>query len=214
VIEVYAITDRPGAPLPPLGRLELAAHGGIAGVYAQIDPEQGRASAEALWHHERLLEALMADRAVLPMRYGTVLADESQLRRVLAERSKEFSRLLHTVRGRVELALRMLPPESEGVADEQARSGREYMEARVRRRREGEEAIALLRPLDRIADACRTPGTAADGVARRSYLVERERVEHFTALVQQLQAAHADLRMTCTGPWPPYSFVSGGNETP
>jgi Gas vesicle synthesis protein GvpL/GvpF len=208
VIEVYAVTERSDAPLPRLGRLEFAAHGEIAGVYSQTDRER-KPSAEALWRHERIVEALMVDRAVLPMRYGTVLTGEAQLRDVLAERSEEFSRLLDTVRGRVELALRVLPTESEPDAPDRACSGREYMEARLYRRRQGEQARTLLRPLERVANAHRVRAPSTDGVARRSYLVERERVDDFNGLVRQLQASHPELRMTCTGPWPPYSFVSG-----
>ena len=42
---------------------------------------------------------------------------------------------------------------------------------------------------------------------RAAYLVDREAVEGFVGLVRRLQAAHEDLRILCTGPWPPYSFA-------
>ena len=34
-----------------------------------------------------------------------------------------------------------------------------------------------------------------------------ERTEHFRGAVERLTGAHRDLRLLCTGPWPPYHFV-------
>jgi Gas vesicle synthesis protein GvpL/GvpF len=54
--------------------------------------------------------------------------------------------------------------------------------------------------LDR--SACWSPRAIA------SYLLPSDRVGVFTAEVEQLQQRHPQLSLTCTGPWPPYSFVS------
>jgi hypothetical protein len=212
VIEVYAITDRPDAALPAAGRLRRATHGPIAAVYSPIEERPAPTSTEALWRHESLVESLMADRAVLPMRYGTVLEDEWRLRRELVERSEEFSRLLNTVRGRVELALRVVDDGKDQEVTRRAGSGREYMEARLRTRRRGEEVAAMIRPLERMAEASRRREAASADVARWAFLVRRELVDDFRARLEELRASHPELPIICTGPWPPYSFVSGGNE--
>jgi hypothetical protein len=49
-------------------------------------------------------------------------------------------------------------------------------------------------------------GTAAEPL-RAAYLVDREHVGTFASQVAGLQARRADLRLLCTGPWPPYSFA-------
>jgi hypothetical protein len=42
---------------------------------------------------------------------------------------------------------------------------------------------------------------------RAAYLVDRDAVDRFVALVRRLEESHAHLNMVCTGPWPPYSFA-------
>src|SRR5215211_9148183 len=147
MIEVYAITDRDDARLPPGYGLERVTHEEIAGVYSPLRDRRERVSAEALWQHERVVESLMEERAVLPLRYGTVLPGERELDKLLADRSEEFSALLDAVRGRVELALRVLDDEAEPAPAREFSSGRAYMDALARRRRRGDEAAALLAPL-------------------------------------------------------------------
>jgi hypothetical protein len=209
MIEVFAITDWDDLPLPPGEEVERVCHDGMAGVFARIEgrPEP---SAEALWRHEQLVEGLMQDRAVLPLRYGTVLRDESELRGVMEERSAEFAELLDAVRGRVELAVRVLAGAPEAEPEERPASGKAYMETLARRRRSSEEAVAALEPLEGVATAAVRREAAGD-LTRLSFLVERGRVEDFNLRLEELRGEHPELNMTCTGPWPPYSFVSGGS---
>jgi Gas vesicle synthesis protein GvpL/GvpF len=42
---------------------------------------------------------------------------------------------------------------------------------------------------------------------RGAYLVDASDVEAFSAAVRGLQEAEPSLLITCTGPWPPYSFT-------
>ena len=41
-----------------------------------------------------------------------------------------------------------------------------------------------------------------------AYLVERDQVTAFQREVGGLSGAYPALRLLCTGPWPPYSFVT------
>ena len=66
MIELLAITDDAVVPPPPL---RLVPAGPVA-VLVGPAPE-GEVDAEALWNRESLLEDLMGERALLPIRYGT-----------------------------------------------------------------------------------------------------------------------------------------------
>jgi hypothetical protein len=208
VIEPLAITDRPERPLP-VG-LEQVRHGGLAGVFVRPGERPPRASPDALWRHERFVEELMRDRAVLPLRYGTGLAGEQVLKAAMTERANEFEELLDLVRGRVELAVRVLDDGPRDRPAPESRSGRDYMESLARRRSRAERARATLEPLEGVALAARRRESSGDDLIRWAFLVERDAVERFRARLDELRASHPELRMTCTGPWPPYSFVSGG----
>jgi hypothetical protein len=45
-------------------------------------------------------------------------------------------------------------------------------------------------------------------LGRGAYLVAREDVEDFVVTIAALEEANDDLSILCTGPWPPYSFVT------
>jgi hypothetical protein len=146
---------------------------------------------------------------VLPLRYGTRLPDQQQLKAALDERGAEFEQLLDLVRDRVELAVRVLD-ERRGERPREVRSGREYMRSLADRRRRVERACAVIEPLEGTALAARRRESSGDDLVRWAFLVERDAVDRFSAHVEDLRVSHPELRMTCTGPWPPYSFVSGG----
>ena len=87
---------------------------------------------------EAVAEVLMADRAVLPVRFGTVLSNEAAVQDVLAAHYADFVASLDRVRGRVELGLRVLwnsefrNPKSE---IRNLNSGRAYLMARLEEER-------------------------------------------------------------------------------
>ena len=107
MIELYAITDHPGPALPDAETLRVVARGSLAGVYGDASEEHA-ITPDGLWRHERIVEKLMQERTVLPVRYGTRFANESAAGEVLEERREQFSAALDRVRGAVELAVRVI----------------------------------------------------------------------------------------------------------
>jgi Gas vesicle synthesis protein GvpL/GvpF len=206
VIELYALTDHPAPSLPDLAPLSTVAHDGLAFVWAPA-PTTTELSPELLWRHEELLEKLMEDRDLLPVRYGTRLSDEADAARALRERHHELALALDRVRGAVELSVRVIgtgrePPPAEGM------SGTEYLRAREQTSAARASALrAVHEPLSLSARAGseRAPRAAGE-LVRAAYLVDREAVQEFTSMVTRLQAEQPRLRLLCTGPWPPYSF--------
>jgi hypothetical protein len=49
--------------------------------------------------------------------------------------------------------------------------------------------------------------TSAGPSARASFLIERERWDLFNDIVREEQKRLREMRVECTGPWPPYDFV-------
>jgi Gas vesicle synthesis protein GvpL/GvpF len=45
-----------------------------------------------------------------------------------------------------------------------------------------------------------------------AYLVPVESVEAFRGVFNDVVAAHPELTLVCTGPWPPYSFANVGAD--
>jgi hypothetical protein len=196
MIELYAITDDPAPPKPPLRAVRSD---GLTALCAPA--EQRELTAEVLWEHEAVVESLMEERDLLPLRFGTLVEDDAAAARAIEERREELRRSLDRVRGAVELAVRAEASAPKDLTLE-ATTGAEYIRAKARRT---DAARMLHEPLAFLArESVMQPGPE---LLRAAYLVDREAVESFVGLVQRLQETHAGLRVLCTGPWPPYSFA-------
>ena len=117
MIELFAIT-RADAPPPPDRLRAIAAGAGLVAVVAPVEEQQ--VSAEALWRHEELVEALMADRDVLPVRFGTRFHDEEEAAQAVAAQRATLTTALERVQGAVELSVHG-PPEIQAQLREFAR---------------------------------------------------------------------------------------------
>lgn len=179
----------------------------LAAVVSPLEKAEVAPAEAHLWRHEAVVEALMAEHAVLPVRFGTLLADEVAVQTVLAAHYADFSAVLGRVRGRVELGLRVLwenihRPREKG-------SGRAYLLARLQEKREAEAlAEQVHAPLTQLsAESTRQVLTTPRLLLTASYLVEQDQVAAFAQEVEVLARVYPALRFLCTGPWPPYSFV-------
>jgi hypothetical protein len=126
---LYAITDQTASPLPALSGLEDAplyqlACQDLAGVMSAVTTTQVQATESNLWQHEAIVEALMADRAVLPVRFGTVFANEAAAQAELRAHQTDLLASLNRVCGRVELGLRILinPTKGGGLSHDERTS--------------------------------------------------------------------------------------------
>jgi hypothetical protein len=201
MIELLAITDDATPLEPPLVAVRS---GGLSALCAPA--EETTVTADTLWRREEVLEALMEDRDLLPVRFGTLVADEAAAARALADRRSELEAGLERVRGAVELSLRVHAPEPADAPPPDAASGSEYMRAKATRT---QAAARLHEPLAALARASAL--RPAPELLRAAYLVDREAVEPFVARVRELQDEHPALSLLCTGPWPPYSFAEEGS---
>jgi hypothetical protein len=236
MVYVYGITDSPAAPVAGQQGLEdrpleVCAVESISAVYTRHEMKTPPPpTPETAWRHERVVEWLMRERAVLPARFGTTFHDEAKLRAALAPHERELAAGLERLRGCVELGVRVLweatpapgpavittampaPPLIQPSPD----SGRAYMLARLEeerhRREERQRADRLVdelhAPLAPLAvDSTRRVLTTPQTLLVAAYLVPRDRTDAFRERVRELGPAHPALRIVCTGPWPPYHFV-------
>jgi hypothetical protein len=208
VIELYAITDHPGPPLPHVAQLKLVPIDGLAAVCTPASDAE--VSPETLWRYEDVIETLMADRDLLPVRYGTRLEDEAAVARAVEERRDELAAALDRVRGAVELSVRVVSTgtQTSDLATEEASSGAEYLRLRARVEASHDRAAhAIDEPLSALSRASVEARPRPPELFRGAYLVERDAVERFAEEVARLQNLNAGLSILCTGPWPPYSFA-------
>lgn len=165
-----------------------------------------------LWEYERVVETLAARDAILPARFGSVLPSTDDVVALLRERYEELTARLASVRGGVELAVQARV----GGENHTARSttGTAYILARADEHRRAEAVARALAPLDGLARAAKTRLLPRRHVlVAKACLVDAGSVPEFTfrlaELDQTLETQAVAARLTCTGPWPPYSFAEG-----
>lgn len=235
MIHVYGVTHA-GAELPEglrgLGGrpVRSVVEGDIAAVVTDLDElPRSRADLEA---HAEAQATLASELTVVPVRFGTLMDDEAELREgLLGRHADDLHRLLESVEGRVQMTLKAVyeedvmlreaiarHPELKRESDRlQARGDRAPREAlinlgeRIARAvaaRRTEDEDALVARVEPIADRVLVEEPGHERIAARlQLLVRRERREELDAAVAAL-AAEQEGRMTLryVGPLAPYSF--------
>jgi hypothetical protein len=191
------------------------------------------AAAREVRAHWRVLEAVSAQATILPVRFGTVMEDDDAIRtQLLAANGEQLNALLKELVGRVQVSVKgnyqqdellrgvvaasptvaALRKRIESLPDDAAYYERirlgELVAAEVERRREDDAARALAR-LEPFAVAARSegPGTP-DAAFNLAFLVERERLDEFSAAVTALIDELGDrVAVRYVGPLAPYSFA-------
>ena len=217
MLYLYAITNwRPRPSGDGLrGRpLRVVFADGLAATISE-HAEELRFEEDDLWAHEEVVEDLMGGGPVLPVRIGSSLTSDDDVRATLRERRDEFDRALQRVRGAVELGVRATAADARlsGAASPppgRSGSGTDYLMSRLGQQRRHEDiATRVHEPLARIArESVTRSGFAERGAIKAAYLVDTDRVEAFRGRVEELGRELDGASIVCTGPWPPYSFAS------
>jgi hypothetical protein len=221
---LHCIGHARALPLADEGDLRRVRWGELAAMAAPITDRRSMVAPEApeLLRYGRRIQRIHASADVLPMRFGSVLADEDAVRAHLRERREEYFAALDRIAGCVEMSVRALvradgpPPGGPDAKAMPIRSGTDYLKARQRRHAWEEELQERCAALERAVVAaalphCREhraegPQTRPDG-ARVSihFLVPKGRVPALREAMEPLLSL--DACHSLTGPWPCYNFV-------
>lgn len=193
--------------------LRGVAEGPLLAVVSDHDGVDPEPTAAAMTAYEHIVCRLMDRAAILPARFGSVLADEPAVRALLRGRRTDLLARLRRVRGAVEIGLRASWRDGgRPRPDAPGQSGTSYLRDRLELRQSARRVAGELEPLSAIAlSARRTLVPRPDVPVLDAYLVDGGRVDEFVALVEQLDGALEDVELVCTGPWPPYSFAEGAS---
>jgi len=211
VIYLYAIIERlaraPACVGLNNGEVLAARASEVAGIYSRHEQIEARPEPAVLWRHEQVVEAAMGTGPALPVRFGTTFADENALLSSLEREGQRLSQRLDRVRGCVELAIRVGQAEAR-PREQPPRDGRAYVESKLDRLRRRQAIVRdTLRPLGDLAvETSHADGGSESEVVCASYLVESDQVDRFSESVTHLAERNPRLWLSCTGPWPPYSF--------
>lgn len=233
---LFAIARAGGPPLPSIqgmggsGTVREVVSGRLAGVVCDIPlslfdgleqeaigPESRLAGLAR--RHDEVVRAAFERRAVLPLRFGTVLTSEDQLVGVLEEQQEQLLPELQRLEGKAEWTCRV---QADPAATTTSRPGRPQVGGAAylaERERElaataekdpfgvDEAAGRVAQAVEAHVEAALPPDPAGEE-ARVSFLVADEAQERFAGAVAGVAEASPALRIELLGPHPPYHFAS------
>jgi hypothetical protein len=212
----------------PAGTLRVLDAGPLKAVAGDA-PDGLRAKRRDLLAHQRVLESLMADGPVLPMRFGLVAPDDEQVAAAVADNADAYLARLRELDGVCEYNVKVSRDEDDLLreilatvpearrlnevtrADPGAHRERQALgeivarEVRAREDLAAEDLVARLEPAALRHAASRPGGQPFLNV---SFLVARDRGPAFSEAVHREAERRGDAyALSVNGPLPPYSFV-------
>lgn len=204
----------------PLGSitLEQIPFHDLSAIVAKIPEPHIDPTPQAIAEHHQVVAHLWDasnDRA-LPMRFGTVVFSRDRILSLLESRYDEWFSKLRDIAGCVEMALKVLwVPPTLDVPSRTVRSAYFTQRLRAMEQQKGlrmasEERIAAIDArlqelyVKRLTTTLRRPDLLIDG----DYLIPRAKIPPFKQAIRTLMHEMKEYRWLCTGPWPPYHFVS------
>jgi hypothetical protein len=213
--------------------VELVERGDLAALVSDAPRVPVKANRRNLMAHSRVLQSVIGERCVLPMRFGVVMPDRDAVaEELLGENADWLTSQLRVFETYVELDVRALCREEDllrivvterpqlaelreslrgrpGPAThyERIRLG-ELVAAAVADKRE-EVTDRAVEALGRLAAATKPSDPLHDEMlANLAFLVDRARLEEFDSAVEKLGAELGEaIRLNYVGPLPPHNFV-------
>ena len=220
------------------GPVYQVAHRDLSAAISKVEAADLTPNLARVRAYERVVNSYHRRGAVIPLRYGCVVSQESQIIKFLEEHDPQYQVLLQELEGCVEMGLRVLLPEASLTAGSPdgpgggrevgggpkpvieapaERLGLAYLTARkahyaAQDRWTGEYRRAADRCLARFAGLFVKSKTEAPSfhlpLLSLYFLVLRPQVAAFRQMFRRL-AETESARLLLSGPWPPYNFVTG-----
>ncbi|HEY1220701.1 MAG: GvpL/GvpF family gas vesicle protein [Bryobacteraceae bacterium] len=212
---LYGIVAQDSAGCPP-GICLIPAHG-LAATVSAVEEMSAPPSVSSLLAYEKVVEAIHAGQAVIPLRYGCVMESESAVVRLLEDHHQEYGALLARLRGMTEMGIRVLwPASAEVLPDVPPSPGARYL-ASLRNRYhsagvlDAEETQLADRIAGLLAGCSTEQRTEVSSSSQRRllslyFLTSRTGVERFRNQARQI-CPPSGAKILLSGPWPPYNFA-------
>jgi hypothetical protein len=200
-----------------LGIRFLTAHG-LAAAVSAVEDIGSPPSISRLLAYERVVEAIHARQAVIPLRYGCVMESESAVIRLLEDHRQEYEALLTRLQGMTEIAIRALWPARARILPGLPSSpGAAYL-ASLRACYNSATALApeeaqLADRITSLLSDCSTEQRREVSSSGRGlivslyFLTPATYANEFLRQARQIRPPSA-AKLLLSGPWPPYNFAA------
>jgi len=207
----------------------------LSGVISNSPMSRYVVSRENLLAHEKVIEKVMQDYTVLPVRFCTIATSAEEIRSLLRKRFPEFKNLLRDMDNKIELGIKALWVDMNDILTKIARENKQIRQLKkktevkspskqtradkiclgtmvqsaleAKRQSEGEEIMGTLR---KTALDYRFNKTYGDNmILNAAFLIDRSREKEFDNQVDELTTKYGKrIKFSYVGPAPPFNFVN------
>jgi hypothetical protein len=180
--------------------------------------------AETSVTHQRVISAIAAETEILPERLGSIFHTENSLSTHVLGRLPELKSDLVRIRGADQWGVNVFEVQPMGAPFAKIRKGKIpngkddwRASAEMLRARQSSDDVGAIEELERALRGIATEVAPSGNVScgqrglrfQTTLLVRRSRRKKLESLLQKFARLWAaERRIECTGPWPPYSFVT------
>lgn len=203
---------------------------GLSAVVSNASMARYTLSRENLLAHQKVIEEVMKEFTVLPVRFCSIAESADEIRNLLGKRHHELKSLLRDMDGKIELGLKCfwknmpgiykeIAEENQGIKEvkgrktklslnEQIKAGK-LVEKALEEKKE-EEAELILSHLRHNAYQITVGKLLTESMfLNAAFLVDKAREMEFDNLVDELDKKYKErIQFKYVGPVPPYNFVN------
>jgi len=188
----------------------------------------------ATMDYASVVDSLFKDFTLLPVRFGSVMESDDEIRKMLQKNYKEIKNNLLKVEGKLEFGLKVfcdtlklqarfednskaeINVAATTVSGQNNSIFKDYVNKKLIEYRIEESLLSYVNSLiQKISDCC--TGIKAISKFKKMlsptniidalFLIDKEMTNQLIRLVKDLKTRYPDLNFILTGPWPPYNFV-------
>ncbi|MEI7489961.1 MAG: GvpL/GvpF family gas vesicle protein [Bacteroidota bacterium] len=207
---------------------------GITAVVCDIQKTGMVAGHASAMDYAGVIEKLSKDFTLLPVRFGSIMETDDDIRKMLSGNHLEIKKNLLKVEGKVEFGLKVFCDTEKlksarniepGMKTKSATEAGalhnnsvylDYVNKKLTEYRLEESVLSYVNSvIEEITDCF--AGFEASGKFNKMvspaniidalFLIKKEMTAELISVVQDLQTRYSDLNFILTGPWPPYNFV-------
>lgn len=202
----------------------------IGAVVSEINqPIQG-VTEGAVLKHEAVTEKLMANFAVLPVRFQTVIDNRDNLLSMMQNYYVDFKDNLERLHNKIEFGIKVIWPsdkvkqnivemlkrDQQKTSESCTSAGKRFIREKFERYRIDRELATKADKFIRIMDMFFSKFAVEKNLEKLKsenllldavYLVEKDNQDNFKEAFEHIKSAHTAFKFLFSGPWPPYNFV-------
>lgn len=212
-------------------RVTTIGRNGLACVVSEArDEEYNLADESHLKAYETVLETVMRDFPMLPIRFGSVAPNTKEVKLFLKNHNNDFKRLFQKLNGKVEIELELFWKDMKDIWKEVVQESRQLTALKSSKKKRSQEELIMAGQLvaahlrqkkekeclqymkflkGTFVDIRKNTTPKDEMILYGSFLVVKEKLNVFDQAVEQLEAQNGErIRVRYIGPMPPYSFTS------